>query len=271
MKKLSYLLGLFLVAGMLFSSCSKDEDEEPVDLTPTINFKGGTDYVSSDITIFVGDTIKIGVIAQSNATSGKKLTNFKIVLTSNDIPETKVDSTIDISTFDADFLYSSVFPGETRLSAKITDKDGLSKEIAFVITAEANTTPLDGVQAIEWIRDHGEEGTGLDMFGLQWKTNAKDNYAKIKKNEDDPADLFVKLTADEWASITTKDGLAIAVEAATEIDSYEDVNLTFPSDDYNDVLATKYNGEYFIIHIQQLTAVPDGVEWIFTITGEYNK
>ncbi len=138
MKKLSYLLGLFLVAGILFSSCSKDEDE-PQDLTPSISFKGDAGYTSSDVTISAGGTILVGVVALPNSTSGKSLTNFKLILTSNNTPQTLVDSSFSASSFDANYNISFSTAGETRLSAKITDKDGQSKEIAFNITVNAVT------------------------------------------------------------------------------------------------------------------------------------
>jgi hypothetical protein len=38
MKKLSYLLGLLVVAGIIFSACAKDEEEPD---PPTVNFLGG--------------------------------------------------------------------------------------------------------------------------------------------------------------------------------------------------------------------------------------
>ncbi|NOX47699.1 MAG: hypothetical protein GXO89_12060, partial [Chlorobi bacterium] len=137
MKKLTYLLGLFLVAGMLFSSCKKDETEEPKDLTPTISFKGEAGYTSADVTINEGESILVGVIALENSTSGKNLTNFKMVLTTNNTPQVLVDSSFNESSFTADYSISFDNAGETRLSAKITDKDGQSKEIAFNITIKA--------------------------------------------------------------------------------------------------------------------------------------
>jgi hypothetical protein len=136
MKKLSYLLGLFLVAGILFSSCKKDEDE-PQDLTPSINFKGGANYTSADVIITAGDTILVGINADENSTSGKNLTNFKMVLTTDNNPQTLVDSNFNESSFNMDYSISFPQSGETRLSAKITDKDGQSKEIAFNITVNA--------------------------------------------------------------------------------------------------------------------------------------
>ncbi len=45
-----------LLAGTinLFTACSDDEEEEPLDKTPTINFIGGGDYTSSDVTVPAG-------------------------------------------------------------------------------------------------------------------------------------------------------------------------------------------------------------------------
>ena len=270
MKKLSYLLGLLLIAGMVFTSCNKDEDEEPQDLTPAITFQSGGDFTSSDVTIDQGDTINVGVICTSNGISGKKLESFKIYMIVNDVTQPNiVDSTdIDAAAFTAG--YSISFPDvlDGKLYAEITDKDGQKKSVFFNVTVEEATTPLDGAEDLEWKREYGNDGTGLDMFGLKWTWNGKAVYAKIEK---DSADIFVQLTADQWTSITTKEDLAIAVDDATDMDLYEGVNTTLASEDYDDVLATKYKGEYFIIHIEHSTAVEDATGWIFTITGQYNK
>jgi len=271
MKKLSYLLGLLVVTGIIFTSCSKDDDE-PTDVKPTINFKGGGDYVSGDVTVDVNDTLLIGVTATQNSNTTKKLQEIYISRTSEN--NIVWDTTMEINEtfYDADFNFIALsIPTVETIAFRVSDKDGEVSSVSLDVTTEPNTTPLEGAQALEWIRDSGAAGTGLDMFGLKWTSNAKDIFAVIQKNDADPADLFVQLTADEWTSITTKEDLAAAVDAATEIDTYEEVNLTVPSSDYDDVLATKYNGEYFIIHIQELTAVQNGVDFIFTISGEYNK
>ena len=148
MKKLSYLLGLFLVTGMLFSSCSKDEDEEPVDLTPSINFMGGEGFNSTDVTITSGDVVTIGVNAQSNTTSGKKLTNFKLIFTSNNEDEVKQDSTFNKSLFTGIYPYILTGEGVVRIKAIITDKDNKKKEIAFNVTIEAASNPINTYTAV---------------------------------------------------------------------------------------------------------------------------
>ena len=149
MKKLSYLLGLFLVAGILFSSCSKDDDDEPQDLTPSISFKGDAGYTSTDVTINAGGTILVGVVALPNSTSGKNLTGFSLVLTTANVPQTLIDSSFNEGSFDANYNISFPDAGETRLSAKITDKDGQSKEIAFNITINAVTPTVSTYEDIQ--------------------------------------------------------------------------------------------------------------------------
>ncbi len=66
MKKLSYLLGLFIVAGLLFSAC--DKDEETMD-PPSLSFLGGTNppgnaRVDGDVTSTVGDSNFFWVYSQ---------------------------------------------------------------------------------------------------------------------------------------------------------------------------------------------------------------
>ncbi len=131
MKKLNYLLGLMLITGMIFTSCSKDDDEP---LPPGIHFKGEAGYTSADVTINENNTIKVGIVALSNSTSGQNITSFKLTLTSNNIPDVLVDSAVNTATYDADYLITFPDEGEYRLSAKVTDKDGQSAEVAFNVT-----------------------------------------------------------------------------------------------------------------------------------------
>ena len=65
MKKTIYLFGLLLLAGAtVFTSCKKDEDEEPtVDMTPVLTFIGGAGYTDADATIAPSSTFKVGINA----------------------------------------------------------------------------------------------------------------------------------------------------------------------------------------------------------------
>ena len=86
-----------LLAGTinLFTACSDDEEEEPLDKTPTINFIGGGDYTSSDVTVPAGTVVKVGITATANTNSNAKLVKFKVTRTFNNVPETVIDSTLN--------------------------------------------------------------------------------------------------------------------------------------------------------------------------------
>lgn len=134
MRKFQLLAGLLLITGLgLFTSCSKDDTTE--DLTPTMNFVGGSGFISDDATLGAGELFKVGVNASANSTSSTKLVNFKVVRTFDNIAYTVIDSTFSSSTFNLSFT-TAAYPvaGSERWTFTIKDKDGESKELAFVIT-----------------------------------------------------------------------------------------------------------------------------------------
>lgn len=137
MKKLSFLFILLALTGVLFTSCSKDEDD-PQDLKPGINFKGGTGYVSQDVTLTAGEEFKVGINANANSNSSAKLNKFVVTRTFNNIPFTVLDSTLNTSNFTIDIIaFANPNAGTERWSFKITDKDGEVNEISFNITTTA--------------------------------------------------------------------------------------------------------------------------------------
>ncbi|MCD4789009.1 MAG: hypothetical protein K8R37_03330 [Bacteroidales bacterium] len=143
MKKLGYLLGLMLIAGMVFTSCKKDDDE-PEDLKPSIAFKTSGDYISSDVTLNQGESILVGVLCSSNQNSGKKLTNFKIYMIINNVTQpAMVDSSgFSEGVFEAN--YTITFPDvlDGKLYAEITDKDGQKNSLSFNVTVESAGDPV---------------------------------------------------------------------------------------------------------------------------------
>lgn len=268
MKKLGYLLGLFFVAGFLFSSCSDDEDTTPQELKPTITFQTGTGYTYSDETINIGDSILVGVVCTANSNSNAKLTNFKIYFIENNITiPTSVNETLNDPSYTGSWYipFDEAFDG--KLYAEVTDKDGQKNSVSFNITVESATNPLDAEADFTWQRVGGTPATGLAPFGLKWTSNGQKVSAKIMK---DTAEKFVELTSAQWTSIETKEDLAAAVEAATAITEYTGISAD-ASNTYDEVLATKYNGEYFIIHITEATVVVGGSGTTITITGKYKK
>jgi hypothetical protein len=137
MRKIQLLASLLLITGIgLFTSCKKDSTE---DLTPTINFIGGGDYISSDVTLDTGEEFLVGITALSNTSSGTKLASLKVVRTFNNTPETVFENTtINASTYTwSDYVNANTSAGTERWTFTITDKDGETSEVSFNITTVA--------------------------------------------------------------------------------------------------------------------------------------
>jgi hypothetical protein len=148
MKKLSYLLGVLLVAGMLFTSCSKDDDDD-VAGPPTISFKTGAGFTFSDVTINEGETITVGIIATANAVSKKNLDRIVIYAIINNVPQSPiVDTTINVASFNADYniTFPDAFTG--KLFAEVTDKDNRKSNVSFDITVDVAAGPIYTYTAI---------------------------------------------------------------------------------------------------------------------------
>jgi hypothetical protein len=139
MKKLSYLLGLLLVAGMIFTSCNDDEDE-PIDETPTMNFKGGeftpgVDYVDGDVTLPVNTTFVVGITAKSN--SGKDLIDLEATSKFENENPVIYDSAFSNRTFDANLVFpTNANAGEEVWIFTVEDKAGNKKQLSFIVTTE---------------------------------------------------------------------------------------------------------------------------------------
>ncbi len=285
MKKLSYLLGLMLITGMIFTSCSKDEDEP---LPPSLQFKGGTGYTSQDVTINENNTIKVGIIGLSNTTSGKNLTRFTLTLTTNNVPDVLVDSSINIATFDADYVITFPNEGEYRLAAKIYDKDGQTAEAAFNVTVNPVAGIIDYTDKIlgSYNSNTGSsfasaDGTVYTLADAKANSEKIDwlyfygatNHATIAAPDDDvAATVFTGadgldswatknntrfaqslLTGDQFDQITTKSQLITAAQGANPTESrLSDLNV-------GDVLAfLTAGGNYGLIRVDDIVEGADG-------------
>ncbi|PKP52037.1 MAG: hypothetical protein CVT92_10820 [Bacteroidetes bacterium HGW-Bacteroidetes-1] len=138
MKKINYfLIAMIIGVATVFTSCAKDE--EIIDPNPSIDFKGGATYTSTDVTIKAGESILVGINAAQNSSTKKKLTKFTIVLTQNNTPSTLIDETM---TSNQEAVYSQDFnitfnnEGTVKLVATIIDSDNKSDEVFFNVTVE---------------------------------------------------------------------------------------------------------------------------------------
>lgn len=177
MKKWNVLISMLLLAGVVFTtSCSKDEEEDP---GPSLNFKGGSEYTSAATTISAGESILVGVLATSSSVSGSNLTNFLLTATHNNLTETVEDSTINTDTFTADYELTFESLGDTRLTFKITDKDGKTVTKDFIVTVEdapVAVTKDEGVELGSWNDGAGSfYASSIDSVFI--RANVRDNAA----------------------------------------------------------------------------------------------
>ncbi|NPD44132.1 MULTISPECIES: hypothetical protein [unclassified Lentimicrobium] len=256
MKKFKFILLFVAALGMGLTSCSKDDDETPVDVTPNIDFKGGNEYISADAVVTAGQDFTIGITASSNANSGKKLKSVKYTVTSNNVVVLEFDSVFNETSYNLDYVFNMSDPGAGVFKFVVTDKDDQTNTISLTVTAESADTPLGVAEDTYFERVGGAAGTGLDGFGLKWTSNVeRATYAVLAK---DAATKLVQLTAAEWTSITTVEALTAAVDAAADMADFRGIS-TSADGDYDDVLGVIYNGEYYMIHLTSATVAVDAV------------
>ncbi|MEN7550870.1 hypothetical protein AAG747_23315 [Rapidithrix thailandica] len=264
MKKLTLYFFALLFAGF-FASCSDDDD----DVLPQDKVKitaQGFD-AKETITLKEGEVIK----REFRIVSEEKLS--ALLITSNggvseDLAKDgdakgKKDFTFDLA---AVGKFASIKEGEYVYTIKATDKDENTQTLTVnvVVSNDPETTLLDAAKAFEFKREGGNDGTGLEEFGLAWTSNTT-THAVIKKG----ADKFVKFDdAEKWESITTKEALKAAVDAATGITEFKEIKST-ENGTYNFVVATQKGDTYYILHITKGEVTSSGAGTTITITGQY--
>lgn len=267
MKNFKLILVFAMALGLAFTSCKKDDETDPIDQSPSINFKGGNDYISADATVTAGNEFIIGINASSNTDSGKKLESVKYTITSNNVIVGEFDSIFSENTYNVDYIFRMDNAGEAVFNFEVTDKNNEKSSVSLTITAEAGTTDLGDAEGLYWERVAGAPGTGLDSYGLKWESNLKVVHAVIAK---DGADKLVQLSADAWTSITTQEDLMAAIEAGTDLVDYRGISAEAATT-YDEVLATSYNGEYFLIHLTSSEITVDNNGTTIKILGESKK
>lgn len=134
------------------------------------------------------------------------------------------------------------------------------------ILAKANTTPLSDAKDFKWERVGGTAATGLDQFGLTWTSNTGTS-AVIKKG----ADKFVELNPEDWTNFTTLEDIVAAIDAATDMERWEEVSAE-ASKSYDITLGTIKENKYFLIHVVDGKVSTDPVEGTtIVISGQYKE
>ncbi|GAB4312949.1 MAG: hypothetical protein Kow00127_03700 [Bacteroidales bacterium] len=168
MKRVHYLLGLLLISGLVFTSCSKD-DEEPQ--PPSVIFLGGIEpgtgweRVDGDVTLEVGQPFVFGFTASSN--SDKNLKQIVVTRNYENISTiTMLDTAISSPSFTIDIqtvAYPNT-PGTEVFTVTATDRNDKATSISFTVTT---------IQADPGINVY----TGVSLGSYQSSTNS--SFASI--------------------------------------------------------------------------------------------
>ena len=263
MKKLALAL-VCLVSVAFFASC----DPEPVieNPEPSIAVIAEDGYLTDGATIDVNEVRPYGFIVASNPETQAELSKFVVVCNDVILCDTTITGT--------EFTYRSEiffepneetreYLGSAEIIATVTDVNGKSNKamIKIDIYEPDNLVSLP----FTWTREGGNDGQGLDIYGLKWTKNAKEVFAVIE-----PLDgvTLYEIPAAEWdKTLTQADKAALFSEggAATPIRDYRGVSA-WASHQYNDVIATLYDGHYYMMHITKAEVSTKGTNII--IYGE---
>lgn len=293
MRKLSYLLGLFLVAGVLFSACS-DEDEN-ID-PPSISFLGGEyepgkDRVDGDVTLTVGTEFVFGITASK--VSDQDLRRILIERKFENVSTiTVMDTAISTASFTIDIgVFAYPTPGAEDFEVTVWDKGDKSSSINFTVTttpaasnittyddkilgAQNNTTgssfaSMDGtVYSIAAAKENSEKIDWMYFYGA---TNlatiaAPDDAAAALVFNGDPNGLqhwdtknatrfkMTALSTADFNAISSSVQLVTAATLPTPPDQTKINNLSVGK-----VLAFEtWDEKYGLIHINNITGTSDG-------------
>ncbi|MBN1200198.1 MAG: hypothetical protein JXA23_12655, partial [Bacteroidales bacterium] len=200
MKQFAFLFSTLVIAGSLFtSSCKKDDNnDEPVPLVFTFTLQNGQGYVSGDAVLSTGEQFKVGI--RSNAATGSTLSRLFITRSYNDKPDQVLDSTLQSDQFSFDYSNISILvPGQEIWDFTIWQNNGDSITQSFVITTESVVGPIftyDQVIIGAQINSIGKFCSTSDASILDLPT-AKANSGKI--------DLVYLFSQETFATLASPD------------------------------------------------------------------
>ncbi|HPR61316.1 MAG TPA: hypothetical protein PLF35_10245, partial [Prolixibacteraceae bacterium] len=244
------------------NSCIPDPaDSNP----PTIEV---TSPVADTVNVFVGDSN----VFEIKLTSENGLKSLLALSSSANV--TLINNDLDFNDTASETVSVKAVVGEGA-------QDGETAEIVFtvndanksantkkVVVAKVKETPLSEAADFEWKRVGGSAGTGLEMFGLTWTINKSTMINAIIRKD---ADKFVELAPEQWTTITNREALVEAVDAAEDMDEWNKISAEVASKSYDLCLATIKEGKYFLIHITNSSVSVSDVGTTISITGQYKE
>lgn len=262
MKKLFMAL-VCLVSVAFFASC--DPDPVITNPEPAISVLDAEGYIQDGDVIDLDVDFLYGFRCASNAETQEELARL-VIICSSEAFESDVllcDTAISGTEFVYEgslYIEAKEIIGEAEIIATVTDAAGKFNKASIKFSINYD----DSLVAVpfQWVRANGADGTGLAELGLKWTTNRVS--AVIEPVE---GAVLYSVPAEKWDEITTEaelDALFSDGGAAEAIKDYRGVSCD-ASHTYDDVIATWYDGYYYLIHITKCTVS----RWTFTIEGEW--
>lgn len=256
-------IAMILVAAVaLFCSCG-----DPV--APTASLLNGEGTNEANFDLAKAESMEIALTGTITADKGIKTLN---------VTKTILDAEENVLGDVVEYEFTEPYEGLTSYSfaiaetlAKAAVENAAKVEYSVVVVDNKDiatsavytvnvVAPVFSEATFEWYR-LGNTKVGLDEFGLNWASNAKAIEAVIKPVEG--AKLYV-LTAADYAATELSE-----LTLGTEATQYKSVSCE-ASKDYNDVIATVYNGKTYLMHITRgEVATVTGQGTKVTITGTY--
>ena len=214
MKRIFSLLGLIMFTGLIFTSCSKDENEvEPV--LPVIAFDQQTGFVTGDMSAAYGDTLNFGIILKGNGKDDLK----RFVIRAND--QVLLDSTINTQNFNFNF-YTVKGPNPTEVwSFSTTDAAGNQKEESVTITGSFG--PINSYTAILM----GAQSNAATESFLSLRGNEATLYKQAEAFQNQAAiDMLCYFEGGQMSLASPGGNIAGIFTGVTSPENYSTKNLT---------------------------------------------
>jgi hypothetical protein len=142
MKKAFKLFLLLLMSGaVLFTSCEKDDEEDPI-LKPVISLQDSTGYISNDATVEVDSDFKVLVYVAENPESGTNIDRLRVIRTFNNNPVTQETQVNDNAAFIEVLFTAQATEGVENIQFTAIDNDGQMNSVSINITTEDAPGPI---------------------------------------------------------------------------------------------------------------------------------
>jgi len=127
--KFTIICGLIILALILFAGCEKEEDNLK---DPTIGFKNGEGYTYESKSVPVGDSVKVGIVAESNKVDN--LISFEVKLNEATIGSYSIDK----PKLDVDMTITKGDAATEVWKFKVTDNGERSDSVFLTLTKSSS-------------------------------------------------------------------------------------------------------------------------------------